>query len=454
MTPGASRARWSFLFGEGGATPLRYVVDVVVALLCLELYRPYLQTWGSLLPGPEAGPWDWISLFLLLTIMVGIVLRWRFPRTAFAVVLVASFAVPLGGGDQPPVVVGWVFYPLALTADQGLSGLGSLRSRRPVLGAVAMVFAAAVAAVATIAVITLLYGLWIVFRGESFGTAPVVLWTIGTGAMALAASWAAGRTVRVQHLRREETARTEAAEVRTRERLRVAREVHDVVSHSLGAIGMRAGAARYVHRDDPGALWEAMVEIEATSRAATDELRLLLDTLREEGEAPLAPQPGLADLAGIVDTARAAGLECTVSTRGADTLPGSVAVTVFRLVQESVTNAIRHAPGTTCTVTVVGGADTVAVEVADTGPADSSSRPGAPGSGTGQLGMRERVALLGGTFTAGPVRGGGYRVHARIPLDPATRATHTPAPAVARTPGPRAETGQPETSTDTTEEPQ
>lgn len=403
---------WNLLWGESGATPLRYATDVVVALVYLELSSSLREE--AHLEGLGAGPLAWLALPLLLAVLGGIVLRWRFPRAAFTVVLVASFTASAGGwSGDPPMIAGWALYPLALTAERGLPGLGALGSLRPVPAVLVAVVVAAVAVTVAAAVAMVALGPWI-------GDIPRVQWAIGTGALALGASWAVSRVVRALHLSRERVIRAEAAEARSRERLLVAREVHDVVSHALGGIGMRAGVARYVSGDDPTALREALTEIETTSRAATDELRLLLGALRAGEEAPLGPQPGLPGLEGLADTARAAGLECTVSTHGVDDLSETVAVSVFRLVQESVTNAIRHAPGSTCTITVTGGRRSLEVEVTDTGPAAGAVREPVPGSGSGQLGMRERVSLLGGTFTAGPVQGGGYRVHARIPLDPGT----------------------------------
>ncbi|WP_083936482.1 sensor histidine kinase [Nocardiopsis ganjiahuensis] len=421
--------------GTGGATPARYAVDVAFALFYVFVDPATSQRLTTL---GQAGtdPREWAVLALLLAIPAGVVLRWKYPRAAFLTVLTATLASLLGGwGNAPPVAAAWALYPLALTSE----GVPDRLRPRPVGWGIA----AAVPVVLSGAAL-----LWDAGRVMDMLAAfsPLALLPPIVMLCPFALAWLLGRVVRERHLRERHETADAIARARNRERLRVAREVHDVVSHALGVVGVRAGVGRHVHGDDPRALRAALEEIEQVSRAATDELRLVLRALRVEGEAPLRPQPGPADLEEIADTARAAGLECTVSAHGVDALPGAVAVSVFRLVQESVTNAIRHAPGTTCTVTVAGEPGAVTVEVADTGPADGAAHPRAPGSGTGQLGMSERVALLGGTFTAGPVRGGGYRVRARIPLDPGA----PPGAAVAGT-GAEPESGS-ENSADTLEE--
>ncbi|WP_460778331.1 sensor histidine kinase [Nocardiopsis nanhaiensis] len=391
MTSGGFTAhQWTALNGEGGPTPRRYVLDTLFVLiyaysdLTLPPRLAFVQFGGD--------PWAWVQLVLQLVFLGGVLLRWKWPLASFAVVTAIALTYMFTWGGAPFVVAAWVLYPTALTA-RPLSRLQGLL----------LVAGGAVAA------LVVSWAIW---------TDPLLLVLPSlTLASPFVFAWLLGRLVRAGHLQRQRDSAAVAAGIRSEERLRVAREIHDVVSHALGAIGMRAGVARYVVEDDPRALREALTDIESTTRAATDELRLLLGALRTDGEAPRTPQAGLSDLAGLADTARAAGVDCVLSTHGADDLPAAVALGVHRVVQESVTNVIRHAPGATCTITVNGGPDAVEVEVADTGPARAQAPFLAPGSGAGHVGMRERVTLLKGRLTVGPSPDGGYRVHARIPFD-------------------------------------
>lgn len=392
---GSTVHQWTALSGEGGPTPRRYAVDALFVLLyayieIVEVGRMAGHRFG-------ADPWAWVDLALFLTVLAGVMLRWKWPVASFTVVAAAHTLSLFAWSGAPFVAAAWTLYPLALTARPLSFRTGALL----VVGGLAIGWGLATA---------VWDGVLTVF--PAFPLVPML-----SLLSPFAVSWLLGRLVRAGHLQRQRESEAALAAARSAERLRVAREVHDVVSHALGAIGMRAGVAQYVTGDDPQALRSALADIETTGRAATDELRLLLGTLRAHGDVPLAPQPGLPELSGVAGTARAAGVECTVRVHGADDLPEPVAHGVHRVVQESVTNAIRHAPGTTCTVAVNGGGNEVVVEVSDTGPAGDVGRLPEPGSGAGHAGMRERVALLGGTLTASPRPGGGYRVHARIPLD-------------------------------------
>ncbi|GAB2497537.1 sensor histidine kinase [Nocardiopsis aegyptia] len=318
-------------------------------------------------------------------------LRWRWPAASFGAVLAASAVLTAAGwGTDPLTAAAWTLYPLALTA-----GSGTARPRHALLLLLLVVLALSVGGV------------------PPGSVAPVR--TAVVGSALLGAAWLLGRSVHERGRLEERALAAAARAAETRERLRLAREVHDVVSHTLGAVGMRAGAARYAARD-PDALRSALADIESTTRAASDELRVLLRGLRADGAAPLEPEPGLDGLADLVATARSTGLTCRLTVEGADAVPPTTAVSVHRLVREALTNAVRHAPGTTCEVTVTADATAVDVRVTDTGPAPG--RSAAPGSGTGLVGMRERVAAHGGTLETGPRPGGGYRVHARLPYGP------------------------------------
>ncbi|MDT5035435.1 MAG: hypothetical protein QOE03_620, partial [Micromonosporaceae bacterium] len=188
---------------------------------------------------------------------------------------------------------------------------------------------------------------------------------------------------------------------------------------------LATGTRRTLHRD-PVAADEALVMIEETGRTALREMRRLLDVMRTDSEpAPgeLAPQPGLAFLPTLVEQVREAGLPVTLTMDGgADTLDPGIALTIYRIVQEALTNALKHAGSATADVRLDIGAYWLTLEVTDTG---RGPRPGGVIIGHGLLGMRERVTLYGGTLRTGPRPGGGFGVSARIPVD-APGGTSTP----------------------------
>jgi signal transduction histidine kinase len=201
------------------------------------------------------------------------------------------------------------------------------------------------------------------------------------------------------------------------ERRRIARELHDVVAHHVSVMGVLATGARRVLRRDPDAADEAIGTIEDTSRATLRELRRLLDVLRTDAEpaAELAPQPGLAGIEALVEQVREAGLPVTLRVEGAPgPLEEGVALTVYRIVQEALTNALKHAGRATAVVRLTFGGGFLAVEVTDTGRGPGR---GAERVGHGLVGMRERVGLYGGSLRTGARPGGGYRVYARIPVE-------------------------------------
>ncbi|UUU43634.1 sensor histidine kinase [Streptomyces sp. NBC_00162] len=201
------------------------------------------------------------------------------------------------------------------------------------------------------------------------------------------------------------------------ERRRIARELHDIVAHHITTMQLMAGGARANLASDPEVAREALVTLEGSGRMALSEMRQLLDVLRagdEAEEEPTAPQPGVGDLAGIVGETCRAGLPVELDVRGEERpLPPSVGLTVFRIVQEALTNARKYAGEARASVRLTYGPHGLAVEVSDDG-AGAAAAPA--GSGYGLVGMRERVALHGGTLEAGPLAGGGFRVAARLPL--------------------------------------
>ena len=217
---------------------------------------------------------------------------------------------------------------------------------------------------------------------------------------------------------REEEARRRVAE----ERLRIARELHDALAHSIATITLQSGVAAHVRDRRPGEAAAALDAIRRTSREAMQELRMTLGVLRSAGDeddaaAPRAPTPGLARVEALADRAVEAGLPVT-GRRGGDPggpRPTAVDAAAYRIVQEAITNVMRHAGPATATVTVTTGPEAVEVEVLDDGRGAAANGAGA-GTGHGIAGMRERASIVGGTLDAGPRAGGGFRVWARLPL--------------------------------------
>ena len=222
----------------------------------------------------------------------------------------------------------------------------------------------------------------------------------------------------------ELAAQTESAEAeRARralleERTRIAREMHDVVAHHLSLLAVRAESAPYRLSGLNEPARAEFGSLSAVAREALADMRRLLGVLRQDQPADLAPQPALADLRSLVDTARQAGLTVELSAPAAlDQLPSGVGVCAYRIVQESLSNASQHAPGAAVTVSVGHDCGAVLLRVAN-GPGGSGLSGNNHRPGHGLTGMRERVALLGGSMSAGPSPDGGYVVSAVLPLDP------------------------------------
>ncbi|MBB5954115.1 signal transduction histidine kinase [Saccharothrix tamanrassetensis] len=235
----------------------------------------------------------------------------------------------------------------------------------------------------------------------------------------ISAAWALGRSTRVRRAYAERAVAEQASRAVADERLRIARELHDVVAHSLSLITVKAGIANHVAAAQPEQAQEALQVIETTSRSTLIEMRRLLGVLRSEDSAvELEPMPGIGDLPGLVERASLAGVPVTLSVSGG-ALPDGVGLTVFRIVQESVTNVVKHAAPARCSVVVEVGDTSVRISVTDDGPGErvlGGGGSGGEGGGHGLIGMRERVAVYGGTFVAGPMGGGGFRVAAEVPF--------------------------------------
>ncbi|WP_225625593.1 sensor histidine kinase [Streptomyces werraensis] len=270
-----------------------------------------------------------------------------------------------------------------------------------------------------------LQGLWGAWNYTPTGQVTVALSAV---VVVLGIALRGRREARVE-LGRQATLTAEERARRTllEERSRIARELHDVVAHHMSVISIQAQVAPHLVQDPPDELRENLAGIRQNAVEALTELRRVLDVLRSEhpaadddhdpadGRAPHAPQPTLDRLAALVENTRAAGLTVTTEVTGARRpLPPGVELSAYRIVQEALSNVLRHAPGATAHVTLAYGRRALRVEVVNTAP----TREASPSAGArhGLLGMRERAVMLGGTLTAGPWSGRGYRVEARLPV--------------------------------------
>ncbi len=201
------------------------------------------------------------------------------------------------------------------------------------------------------------------------------------------------------------------------ERARIARELHDVVAHHMSLIAVRAESAPYRLSSLSEPVRAEFQTLSGVARAALTDMRRLLGVLRDDQPAWLAPQPQLSDLPVLIDSARRAGVSVRLSAPAAlDQVPAGVGLCAYRIVQESLSNASRHAPGAAVTVSVDHGASAVLLRVANGPGRPAGTSANGPGPGHGLVGMRERVALLGGSLSAGPAPDGGFVVSAVLPL--------------------------------------
>jgi signal transduction histidine kinase len=363
-------------------------------------------------------------LGVLLSERVGRSAGWRDPDALAYLLLVGGAAALLFRRRWPlPVLAVTLACGLAYAARTYPEGPSQL-AVFPALWTVALTvprrqawLATAVTAVAAASIELFLYG-ETMFDGEPLYAAVTVLAAMWWGEAVRA------RRAYVAELRdraeRAERSREEEARRRVdEERLRIARELHDVVSHTIGVISVQAGVAAHLLHRRPDKAADSLAAIRQASDEALGELHAMLGVLREGdgdgGPAPLAPAPGLAELDALIAQAAGAGIEVRVAVEGEPRrLPSAVDLACYRVVQESLTNVVRHAEASQAEITVTHLDDRVVVEVLDDGAAPSGN--GAVGSGQGIPGMRERARALGGSLEAGPRPGGGFRVQASLPV--------------------------------------
>jgi signal transduction histidine kinase len=242
------------------------------------------------------------------------------------------------------------------------------------------------------------------WAGSFFGLALLTIWLVGVFVRnRRQETMAAERTTSLERLAREAV---------SDERARLARELHDVISHNLSVMVVQAAGARASGGANP----KALENIENSGRQSLIEMRRLLGVLRQDSDNPaLAPQPGIGALEDLIDQVRATGVPVDLSIEGeVGDIPSAVDLSIYRIVQESLTNVIKHAGRpATASVRVQSTREAVTIDVADDGRRVASTS----GVGHGLIGMKERVAMFGGELLVGPAVGGGFSVHARLPLD-------------------------------------
>lgn len=361
----------------------RTLVTVVVVIARLHLYL--VDVTAALVIGVLVGyamvehqdkPW-WLVVPGTLLVALPVAVRRIWPVTALVVTTAATAAV----------VVGQVLPTEALGAPVGavcfaLYTVAVDRSRTWSLAGLA----GAVLAISSVS------------GGEPENVLVVLA--------AMSAVWVIGYTTRMRRSFFARETAQQAEQALADERMRIARELHDVVAHNLSLITVQAANAAHVR--SPEHAYEALRVISETSRAALTEMRGLLGVLRSDAD--LAPSPGLGGLAGLADRASLAGVRVTLDVRGDAAVPEGLGLSAYRIVQEALTNVVKHAAPASCTVLVDVTPEAVRVEVADDGPGVKEL-----GVGHGLIGMRERVAVYGGTFSAGPGSEGGFRVVAELP---------------------------------------
>ncbi|MFF7590342.1 sensor histidine kinase [Kitasatospora purpeofusca] len=334
-----------------------------------------------------------------LAVLLALPLCWtkRWPERVFVVLLAESLTVAAFAERS---------WPLLLAMDGLIGYLAAVAPRRRTA-----LFAAAAE-----------FGLWCVeapFVQHDLGQWSDYLSTAGAVAAGIAIPWTIGNSVRQQRRYGEALREHAAAQAVTAERLRIARELHDVVAHSIGVIAIQAGAASLVLEVDQAGVRKALAAIEATSRETLAGLRGMLVPLRQaeaggvvEGQGPPA---GLEAVGQLAEAMTQAGVEVDVSWSGEPRpLRPETDLAAYRIVQESVTNVVRHAGSARCEVHITYEEQELAIEVLDEGGGGVGRRGG--GAGYGISGMRERVALLDGRFSAGARPEGGFRVAARLPV--------------------------------------
>ncbi|WP_211212845.1 sensor histidine kinase [Nonomuraea coxensis] len=361
-------------------------------------------------PGPSSWWPAWSAWPVAAAVSLPVAVRRRRPRAVLVLACAAGVLATVAGAVAAGAI--WVtFVPTVLV-------LYLVASTASVAWSVA-----GLATCASAAVIAVLIFYERVFPGLEPAAAPSELppaWPIEIGVICvlLAAGWAVGTAVRWKRDTTAHLVRHLAEAAVADERMRIARELHDVIGHSMSLIAVKATVANHVADARPQEVRAALTVIEQTSRSTLTEIHRVLGLLRSDSDPQQAhlPVPGMAELPELAAHARCAGVEVDLTVREGAELPAAVAMSVYRIVQQALTNVITHAAPTRCAVTVDIDGREAAIEVVDDGPRHGRP-PRASHGGHGLIGMRERAKMYGGTFSAGRRPEGGFRVAARLPYD-------------------------------------
>jgi signal transduction histidine kinase len=355
------------------------LLDVALALALAAGYVGAAGHRGDWLPGVP----------LVLLQIAPLVVRRRFPLLVLGVTALATVAFGLLYWYAPPVALAIAIYTAAAQL-----------SRRTSLAATAVAVAFLLSATA---------GNGETGRVLGFAIILAAAWVFGDN-LGTRRAYTQALEERAERLEREQEA--ERARAVVEEQARIGRELHDVIAHNVSVMVVQAAAANDVFETRPERAREALRAIEATGRSALTELRRLLSSVDGDGT-EYAPQPGLDRLDELVEQVRAAGLDVAVHVEGATRpLPPGVDLSAYRVVQEALTNTLRHADATRADVGLRYGDDELAVQVRDDGTGGGNGG----GTGRGLIGMRERIGIFGGSLDAGPAPAGGFVVAARFPL--------------------------------------
>jgi signal transduction histidine kinase len=382
---------------RGPGTVRRWAIDAVIAaaVITFEVYvSRNADSWDP--HAHQQAPPGVLALILLGLGGAALLARRRYPVVVLLVTLVSAiWAMELGAKAIWFAVI--VAFFTAILARRRAAAIGSL-----IIGYVASVWPP-----------------WLIGQRKHTSAEFAIVLAAGLVFLLVLAELIRIRSQRAAALERgrEEELRRRASE----ERMRMARDLHDVVAHNISVINVQANTALHLMDRQPERARSALVTINDVSKQALIELRSVLGVLRDvdgPGDAPRAPAPGLARLGDLVETAAAAGLTVRVQEDGPRApLPADVDLTAYRIIQEALTNSARHSGGTAATVRLGFGDGGLRVEVDDDGTIRGTGQPPAraSGSGNGIAGMTERAAALGGTLEAGPRPGGGFGVRAWLP---------------------------------------
>jgi signal transduction histidine kinase len=378
-------------------------LGALTALLCLAVMALLLKTQ----PHARGARLDLAVLACAPVAIFG--RRWPLPVLGLAVDAAVAQAMSGGQSLLASLLLGLAGYAVAAGLPRWLS-------------------VRAVVVAATVFGVALAYA-WLTHEAAPLAAEAVL------GFLPLAAGWFIGDSVAArrrylaglaEQAEREGAAEAERARQELREeRVRIARELHDVVAHTLAVITVQAGVGSRLMTKRPEAARCALESIETIGRTAQDELRVVLGLLRHEEteSAALAPAPRLVDLKELADTVRTSGTPVELRTSGTDRqLSPALELTIYRVVQEALTNVVRHAPGARATVDLAVSDAGVRLQVVnDAGSSGRSpcdqARPVLPGTGHGIVGMRERIGAFGGWLVGEPLAGGGFRVRAVVPIE-------------------------------------